>query len=70
MENAMVDNIFVVGMHHWGQSHLQIGDAYEVKFVPNNVNDPNEVALFDGNRCVAYLFREHAASMTYLLKRE
>ena len=70
MKNVIIDCIYAVGMHHWGSSQLQIDAAYKAILEPDNVQDPKAVAVYDGNKRVAYLCRAHAANITYLVTRE
>ncbi|KAH3841046.1 hypothetical protein DPMN_114505 [Dreissena polymorpha] len=70
MKNAIIRNVYVVGMHHGGKKELEVGALYFCKSEPNNPWDPNAVAVFDDRdltRRVCYLRREDARKLGEVL---
>ena len=42
-----IPNAMVVGMRHYGNEQLPIGETYQLEVEPDNTEDPNAVAIRD-----------------------
>jgi len=67
MEEEYKFHTKIVGISFEGRqgyiSSLQIGDTLEIKPEPNNVYDPNAIAIFVGDKQLGYLKKELAESL-------
>ncbi|KAJ8305242.1 hypothetical protein KUTeg_017208 [Tegillarca granosa] len=60
-------SIIACGMHHWGCRELVIGVAYTLLIEPNNPKDKYAVAVMDGDRRRAYITRDQARKLSYIM---
>ena len=68
MKKVIIEAVYAVGMHHFGERSLNIGRKYVSKAEPTNSNDKHAVAIYKAEQKVGYLKRDHARHISRLYK--
>lgn len=65
----IIRNLYAVGMHHWGDRSLAVGERYSLEREHDNPRDVNAVCISDKKKSKrAYLKREHAYVIARLMR--
>lgn len=70
MKCLILQNMWAVGMHHWGPKELEIGMGYILEREPNNPYDPNAVVIKVDGKKKAYLKKNNAFVISNVMKME
>lgn len=66
MKTVVIYSVYVVGMHHYGSRQLEVGAGYRVRHEPDNVIDPNALAVFKHEQKCGYIKREQSSALVQL----
>ena len=69
MRSIIIFPIYVVSMHRYGRSQLQVGCGFVIQPEPSNPFDSNALAVKDrfGGQVVGYVRRQDAAKLAPIL---
>lgn len=67
---VVLEEMWAVGMHHYGQKKLHVGCLYTLKRDPDNNFDPNAIKILDHPQTItkAYISRLCAAQLSPVMK--
>lgn len=65
----VIQDIWAVGMHHWGGRSLALAAGYKIEWDENNLKDPSSRCIKEDGKIKTYLEREHAFIASTLIKR-
>lgn len=68
MKYFVIPNVWAVGMHHWGEKELEVGEGFIPFRETENQKDPNAIAIYKKDKKKGYLKRDNAFVLTKIMK--